>query len=98
MRKRRKPKAWKWEREYELAKKLLTGFPGSLVTATDPYVAFRYLEDGLRIVFYPHRTSAGNYHLRTRVEPCPRKAEGRAIQALLDKGAGPNCTFTWKHQ
>lgn len=95
---KRKPKPWEWQQDFDLAQSLLAGYPGKLEIATDPYVAFRYIEEGLRIVFYPHRTTAGHYHIRTRVEPCNRRPEARRIQAMLDKGAGPNCTFTWKYQ
>lgn len=55
---------------------------GAVIPGTGKYEYCIYLRDGYRFLFYPHRTSNGNYH--TRVRPLNNKntADSRAI--LLD--------------
>ena len=90
-------RGFEWEREFSLAKETLWGEPGRLEIATDQYVAFRYIEPNLRLVFYPHKTSAGNYHLRIRYEGCKDNLRADLLAKRLDDAAGFNCTFQRKN-
>ena len=92
---RTKPR--EWQAEFEVAAAVLEGEPGALEWATDDYVAFRYREPGVRIVFYPHRTSALNYHLRIRDEGSKDHARFADLTRRLYVGSGANCTFQMKN-
>ena len=59
------------------------------------YEAFTYKNGGVSLVFYPHRTSAGNYHIRVRDNGSSDKGEAYRLMAMLDHGAGPCCTFRY---
>lgn len=85
-----------WQREYDIASKVLDNEQGELVWATDAYVAFRFIGEDVRIVFYPHKTSAYNYHIRVRDEGSKNKTRARELMYSLDVGAGNNCTFSRK--
>jgi len=86
-----------WQDEFDVAARVLKDDPGALEWATDDYVAFRYREPTARIVFYPHKSSAGNYHLRIRDEGSKDKARFIELAARLYMGAGHNCTFQVKN-
>lgn len=87
-----------WQEEFSVAGLVLAGEPGTLEWATDAYVAFRYREPDVCIVFYPHRTSAGNHHLRIRDEGSKDKARFDALAARLYVGSGLTCTFQVKNR
>lgn len=84
---------------FKVASVVLANEPGHLYWAADDYVAFRYIEEfsTVRIVFYPHRTSASNYHLRVRDEGSKDKRRAELLMKRLDIGAGHSCTFTRKN-
>lgn len=62
--------------EFEDAQRRLAPLGGLFEVGVHDYQAFTFTMQGLRLVFYPHRTSASNYHVRVR-------AEGKADQCLL---------------
>lgn len=62
--------------EFEDAGRRLAHMGGKLEAGVHDYQAFTFTLPGLRLVFYPHKTSASNYHIRVRTE-------GKADQALL---------------
>lgn len=81
-----------------MAALVLKGEPGALAWAEDDYVAFRYREgSAVRIVFYPHKTSAGHYHLRLRDEGSKDKARFKELADRLYIGSGYTCTFQVKN-
>ncbi len=86
-----------WQDEYDVAALVLKEEPGALEWATDDYVAFRYREPDVRIVFYPHRTSAGHYHLRIRDEGSKDKRRFATLAESLYVGSGFSCTFQMKN-
>lgn len=91
-------KVYVWQAELDLAKSILADEPGEFVVATDAYVAFRYIEPGVRLVFYPHRFSSSRVqHLRIRFEPCKDKARAEQLQKRLDL-ASPFGTFRRNNQ
>lgn len=90
-------RTFEWQYELDLAKSTLADEPGEVVIATDAFVAFRYIEPGVRLVFYPHKVRTGNRHLRIRIEPCKDKERAVMLQRKLDNAAGFNCTFHRKN-
>ncbi|HEY1772485.1 MAG TPA: hypothetical protein VGH91_04755 [Gammaproteobacteria bacterium] len=83
-----------YKREFELARKLLTDDGGTLEWGIHDYEAFVYRKPGVHLVFYPHRTSARNYHIRVRSNGSNYGDEADRLMKLLDEGSGFNCTFT----
>jgi hypothetical protein len=78
--------------EFEDAGRRLAHLGGKLEPGVHDYQAFTFTMPGLRLVFYPHKTSASNYHIRVRTE-------GKADQELLEKAIqalrkdNHTCTF-----
>lgn len=67
----------------DLAKAVFVDEPGRFEDASDEHVLFRYTEEGVMLVFYPHRMSgAGYFGLRVRMEPCRNV---RRAKHLIDK-------------
>lgn len=91
-------KRHEWQTEFDHASAALADEPGTFVWATDAYVAFRYIEPGVRIVFYPHRTTARNYHIRCRTEPCSDMRRAEVLMKRLDDSKPGWCTFTRKNR
>ena len=67
-----------------------------LIAAQDQFVAARVVGDGVRLVLYPHKTTAFNYHLRVRDEGSKDPVRALAVADALDSAAGLNCTFQMK--
>ena len=79
---------YSWQKHLDAAKAVLADYPGEFVIATDAYVAFRYLEPTVRVVFYPHlHRSSGHISLRVRAEPCKDMGRARQICAKLETDA-----------
>ena len=60
------------------------------------YEVWRINGEGVSLIVYPHRTSAGHYHLRIRNNGSQDKGRARALLESLDNAAGYNCTFHCK--
>jgi hypothetical protein len=86
-----------YEKEYELSNKILSSF-GEIKVSLNEYQLWKFKDNfGLvNIVFYPHKTSAGNYHVRVRGEGSISKEKEKTIMDFLDIAAGSNCTFRRK--
>lgn len=79
----------------ETAIEALRDEPGQLVSRDADYEVAWYEEPDCRVVIYPHRTSADNYHLRTRAQGRNQR-RAKQIMAKLYLATGYNCTFQWK--
>lgn len=78
--------------EYEDAVRRLAHMGGKLEAGVHDYQAFTFTMPGLRLVFYPHKTSASNYHIRVRTEgTADQGLLVQAIKALRDNNY--SCTF-----
>ncbi len=91
------PKAGKYSREYGLefaiARLALEGEPGTLAWGMHDYEAMVFNGPAVRLIFYPHRTSAGNYHLRVRDQASKDKKRAALLIARLQVASGHWCTF-----
>lgn len=78
--------------EFEDAGRRLAHLGGKLEPGVHDYQAFTFTMPGLRLVFYPHKTSASNYHLRVRTEG---KADEKLLREafLALKRGNSGCTF-----
>jgi len=84
----------KWQEELTVAKDVLSHYGGEIKVLGYDYEAFRYVSPSVTLIFYPHKTSAGNYHLRVRSQHSKDKKLAEALMRKLDKAAGYNCTFS----
>ncbi len=92
-----KKKYRKWYAdEFELARKTLADEPGTLEWSQHDYEAFVFKGPAVHLIFYPHKTSALNYHIRVRDSNSKDKERAKALMRALDKAAGHYCTFTSK--
>ena len=64
-----------------------------VVKANDAFVLCRVIGDGVRLVVYPHRTSAWNYHLRIRDEGSKNPSLALDLSDKFDAAAGVNCSL-----
>ncbi len=79
-----------WAAVREAAQTRLTGLNGQLVASETQYEIMRWVHDDLVLIFYPHRTTAGNYHVRVRAGKCgDRKLLRRCVMALAEN----SCSF-----
>jgi hypothetical protein len=76
--------------EFEKAKTRLAPLGGVVRPGVHDYEAFIYEGPGVRLIFYPHRTSANNYHIRVRTGG---KCEPKALRAAIFALAENSCTF-----
>lgn len=88
--------------DFEQAKDyLLPQYGGELVWVDHDYQAFQFRLPDVTLVFYPHKTSAHNHHLRVRDQNSSNKERAAAIMACMqfDKNeAGQfDCTFHRKN-
>lgn len=84
----------KYQREFDIAKGLVDVIGGELEWGVHNYQAFTYEGYGVRLVFYPHRTTAQNYHIRVRDEGSEHKRLAEAVMIAFDLAGGNNCTFS----
>lgn len=93
----RDPMAGKYQREYklefEIARIVLEGEPGELAWGVHDYEAMTFTSPSVRLIFYPHKTSAGNYHLRIRDQGSKSKGRAQLLMDRLELGSGNWCTF-----
>ncbi|MEH6566218.1 MAG: hypothetical protein V7756_12890 [Halopseudomonas sp.] len=96
------PNAGKYQKlcrdDFKLAAEILAGRNGALDWSEHDYQAFTYRETGVCLVFYLHKTSAGNYHVRVRNQGSKDQKLAKVLMTELDKGSGFNCTFSQNNQ
>lgn len=91
----------KWyAKEFERAHDfLIPRFGGYMVWVEHDYQAFQYrIKDDVTLVFYPHKTSAMNHHIRVREQGSKDKARANAIMAVMAIDLANDCTFHQKGQ
>jgi len=79
-----------WAQVKQTAQERLAGLGGKLLDSPHDYEIARWTNPELTLIFYPHRTSANNYHCRVRAGFCSnRETLRKAILALAEN----TCTF-----
>jgi len=74
-----------WAGVRAAAQTRLAGLGGKLVDSDVQYEVMRWIHDDLVLIFYPHKTSAGNYHVRVRAGKCAdRKLLRKCVMALAE--------------
>jgi hypothetical protein len=80
--------------EFERAQNFLLPLYGGIISWSNAdYEAFQYTNDGIRLIFYPHKTSAGNYHIRVRDGGSKNKVRAQAIIDVIQLDLSTDCTF-----
>ena len=98
------PKAGQYSRHYRnefmLAQQIIDGFmkeeAGIVEWSSNDYEAFHYVTPPVRLIFYPHRTSAGAYHIRVRDHASKEPEHAKSLMRSLYEESGYNCTFSRK--
>lgn len=81
-----------WKRERAAAEARLAALGGRLDWSQHAYEVMRWEHKDLVLIFYPHRTTAGNYHIRIRTGRCSdRDLLRKCIHALAEN----SCTFSF---
>lgn len=79
-----------WKHVKAVAASRLAEIGGALDWSPHAHEVLRWSHPELTLIFYPHRTSAGNYHVRVRAGACKsRKLLRRCIVALAEN----SCQF-----
>lgn len=77
--------------DFQKARERLAPLGGVVQAGEHDFEAFTYTLPGkLRLIFYPHRTTAGNHHIRVRVSG---KFDPKALRDALFALAENSCTF-----
>lgn len=76
--------------EFLTAIERLAPLGGVVSPGVNDYEAFVYDVPGLRMIFYPHRTTARNYHIRMRPTG---KVNGEVLRKAIYALAENTCTF-----
>ncbi len=85
-----------YRQEFEIAAEALKGRGGVLEWSDHDYIAFTWKEPKVHIVFYPHRTSAGNHYIRVRDQNSKDKALATQLMDALDAAVPTFKTFARK--
>lgn len=81
--------------EKKMAQKYCKDNGLDLIESKADYQTAKIKGEGVCIVIYPHKTSAGNYHLRLRDENSKNKERAFQIMKDFDK-LEMGCTFSHK--
>lgn len=76
---------------------LIPLYRGELTWTKADYQAFVYQTEGVRLIFYPHKTSAGNQHIRVRDGGSKNKVRAQAILDVIQLDLATDCTFSQKN-
>lgn len=79
-----------FKEEYDKAIERLAPLGGEVTPGVHDYEAFYYAAPGLKLIFYPHKTSAKNYHIRVRAAI---KTDRKKLRAAIFALAENSCTF-----
>lgn len=85
-----------YKEEFAQAQQILAGIEGELFRVNYDYESFRFKNKEVCIIFYPHRTSNGNYHIRVRDGGSSNKKLADDLMDKLYIESGYNCTFSKK--
>lgn len=77
-----------WQEWFNVAAKALEPYGGTLEWTETDHQAFVYKGEGVCIVFYPYRRSAGSHYLRVRNQGSKNMGKCDAMMKMLYKAAG----------
>jgi hypothetical protein len=79
-----------WKGVHAAAAQRLAHFGGVLAWSEVRHEVLRWVHADLVLIFYPHKTTAGNYHVRVRAGRCAdRKLLRKCVMALAEN----TCNF-----
>lgn len=85
-----------FKREFEKAKEVMSGEIGNLAWGIHDYEAFTFVSDDVRLIFYPHKSTAGNHHIRIRGNGSKNIFEANRLMKKLDDSMSTFHTFMYK--
>jgi len=81
---------------FDAANSILKEQDGVVEHSDNDFECFTFKSKDVSLVFYPHRTTARNYHIRVRNNGSKDKEKAIKIMDILDNESGYNCTFSRK--
>jgi hypothetical protein len=100
------PKLAPWQQEFEWAAAICAPLGCTVTRSEAQFEIAKVSGEGIALIIYPHRTSAGNYHARVRDQNSKDAAKARRVMIALDEGDGLpgkdadrvrfSCTFSHK--
>lgn len=79
-----------WANVKQAAQTRLAGMGGELRDSPNDYEVMRWNHPDLTLVFYPHRTTAGNHHIRVRAQHCKSRI---LLEKVIFALAENSCQF-----
>lgn len=100
------PKREPWKDEFEWATAVCAPLGCTVERSTAMFEIAKVKGDGVSLVIYPHRTTAGHYHARVRNNGSKNPEQAQRVMTALDNGEGlpeqvaqrvrGSCTFQHK--
>ena len=94
--KRTAGKHYVWEEDLRLARDIAARYCCMVYLDDTPYHIAKIKGDDIQLVLYPHKTSAGNHHMRIRDEGSKDAKSALSIADALHTTSGFNCSFQMK--
>lgn len=85
-----------YKHEFEFARAHLAADGGTVEWSPHDFEAFTYKAPGVSLVFYPHKTTANNRHIRVRDNGSKDKTRAAELMTSLWAAHGYECTFSRK--
>lgn len=87
-----------FKEEFEKASEyLISNYNGEVNWADADYEAFHFITDGVRLIFYPHKSSCGHYSIRVRDSSSKNKKRAAAIMEVMQYDFPGDNTFHQKN-
>lgn len=75
--------------EFDMVKQLFSAEPGKVCWVKHDYQCFVFKSEKVCLVFYPHQTSALNFHLRVRNQKSKDKTKAIELLKILNNNGIP---------
>src|SRR5579872_112764 len=91
-----KKKAEPYKQEFDWATTICAPLGCTVERSAAMFELAKVKGEGVSLVLYPHRTSAGHYHIRVRNNGSKNAAAAECVMAALDSGQGLPEDVRWK--
>lgn len=91
-----KNKKLPWQQEVDWATTICGPLFCTVERSTADYEIAKVKGDGVSLVIYPHKSSAGHYHLRVRDNGSKRPQFAARVMGALNAGEGLSEDVRWK--
>lgn len=92
----RKPKPLPWQEEVDYATAICAPLGCTVERSSHDYEVATVRGDGVQLVIYPHKTTAGHHHARVRDNGSKDKPAARRVMLAMQSGEGLPDDTRWK--